>query len=209
MKPCFPSFLLVLLTALALVAPAFATTVLYTNGPVNDWIAAWSFSGIYGHEVADSFVLSGAATVGAFEAGLWADDTPTTVDWEILTGGPDWLGETVVSSGSATWFNAYSGFVDRRFTVYTSKVGGLNVSLGAGTYWLELLKGQTSEGHEVFWNESDGPSLAYQNVTGPIPSEAFTIYAAPVLGIPESSTLAMFGSGVIALASILRRKIDL
>ena len=208
MKLRFTS-IVVLLGAL-LAAPAFASTVVYTNGPINGNVEAYSFSGLYGWQTADSFVVSSAATVSSFDAGAWVSpgDTPTSVGWEILTGGPDFLGGTVVASGSATPSNVYWGQGFGYYDIYTSTVSGLNVSLGAGTYWLELLNGYTALNSNIFWDVNNGSSQAYQSGTGAVASEAFTIYSGGT-STPEPGTLIMFGSGILGLAGVLRRKINL
>ena len=62
-------------------------------------------------------------------------------------------------------------------------VTGLNVSLGAGTYYLNLQNAVTSQGNPLYWDENDGagcnspgcPSLADQNSVGSIGSETFDI----------------------------------
>src|ERR1039457_4584008 len=110
MKPLPRLITLLLLSALS-TYPALASTVVYTNGPINGNTDAFSFSGLSGYSVADSFVVSSAVTVGSFDAGVWVDtgDTPTTVQWSILTGGPSWKGGTIISTGTATWSNVYWG----------------------------------------------------------------------------------------------------
>ena len=193
------------------VAPAAADIVLYTNGPINGTIGAYSITGAYGWEVANSFTLAGSSTVTGFDIGAWVlpGDQPFGVTWEILTGGPDWLGGTVVASGNANFANTYWGSGFDYYDIYTSKVGGLNVNLGAGNYWLELLNGTTlTSGNPIYWDENDGQSTAYQINTGQVGSEAFNIYGTTASGtVPEPSSILLFGSGLLALAGILRRKL--
>jgi len=112
---------LVLAFALAVCAPASAS-IIYSNGLING-TEGRSISGISGWEVADSFVSAGSATVTGFDAGIWvsAGDTPTTVTWTILTGGPSWLGGTTVKSGSATWTNTYWGAAPTTTTLSLDK----------------------------------------------------------------------------------------
>ena len=193
MKMRFTS-VLVLAFALAVCAPASAS-IIYTNGPING-SGGYSIAGSYGYAVADSFVSAGSATVTSFDAGIWvySGDTPTTVTWEILTGGPSWGGGTEVATGNATWTNTYWGSRFGYYDVYTSTASGLNVGLGTGTYWLELSNGATADASNVYWDYNYGLSSAYQNPTGSIPSEAFTVYGTPV---PPSALL--LGSGLLGL----------
>jgi len=103
------SLVVLLGLAIALVMPGSAANIVYSNGPINGTINAWGFSDIYG--LANSFVSTGPVTVTGFDAGIWvfSGDTPTTVTWEILTGGPDWMGGTVLASGNGTWSNVFWG----------------------------------------------------------------------------------------------------
>jgi len=188
---------LVLVFALAVCAPASAS-IIYSNGPINGTYNAWSFAGMYGYAVADSFASTGSATVTSFDVGIWVSsgDTPTTFTWTILTGGPSWISGTPVASGSATWSNTYLGPANYGYDLYSSTASGLNVAIVAGTYWLELSNGVTTDALNLFWDENDGPSSAYHSSPGPIGSEAFTVYGSQV-PVPPSALL--LGSGLLGL----------
>jgi PEP-CTERM motif len=73
-----------------------------------------------------------------------------------------------------------------------------------------------SVSNPIYWDENSGPSTAYENTLGSIPSEAFTITTCsgcvcdakgPDCGqTPEpGTTTLLFGSGIVALAGVLRR----
>jgi len=64
-------------------------------------------------------------------------------------------------------------------------------------------------GDPVYWDENSGPSQAFQNTLGSIPSESFTITGIISEGTtPEPSSILLFGSGILGLASILRRRLN-
>jgi len=208
---------LLILLSLA-VSPSFADNVpnlvplnvLYSNGSINGGISAYSVSPLGQYNVANSFTLAGTSTITSFDAGLWvaSGDAPTTVSWYIETA-PSFNGGSVLFSGSGTfsnssWGTAYGG----AFDIYTSTLSGLSgVSLGAGTYYLELYNVSTSQTQNVFWDENDGPSQAYMNALGKIGSEAFTIYGTTsVTATPEPGTIVMFGTGILGLAGAVRRR---
>lgn len=211
MKFRIASFALVLSVLLA--APAMAST-LYTNGPINGTLTGYNICCMY--TVADSFTLSGNSTVTGFDGGFWVEPgtIPVSATWVIASTLPDFLGGNVVASGSANFSNSLycSACPDNGgFDIYTSTISGLNVSLGAGTYYLELRNSLTNFGTNVgvFWDRNDGPSTAYQDRTFSIvgiPSQAFNIYGTGGTTTPEPGTLVLFGSGVAGLAGMLRRK---
>jgi len=65
----------------------------------------------------------------------------------------------------------------------------------------------------VYWDENSGPSLASESAVGTIPSESFEILGSNTSTtsttgtVPEPSSVILFGSGILGLASWLRRKL--
>ena len=65
-------------------------------------------------------------------------------------------------------------------------------------------------GDPVYWDENSGPASASESALGTIPSEAYTIdtcFDGPCgATTPEPSSIVLFGSGLLGLAGLLRRK---
>jgi PEP-CTERM motif len=60
----------------------------------------------------------------------------------------------------------------------------------------------------VGWDENDGPnSVASQNTLGTIGSEDPDIYGTRNGPAPEPGSVALFGSGVLSLAGLLRKRL--
>jgi hypothetical protein len=76
-----------------------------------------------------------------------------------------------------------------------------------------------SNGDPVYWDENSGagcggtgggancPASASESSVGTIPSEDFTIGGGSGGTTPEPSSIMLFGSGILGLAGLLRRKL--
>ncbi len=84
-------------------------------------------------------------------------------------------------------------------------------SLAGGSYWLNIDNAVVNTGDPVYWDENSGKSSASENSVGTIPSEAFTILGETTTTtsstIPEPRSILLFGSGILGLAGLLRRKL--
>jgi hypothetical protein len=198
--------LVILCLALAAI-PAWAD---YNNGPINGTVDAWTFN--FGFIVSDSYVSDGNAT--GFEIGTWEfpGDTLLTVDWSITSAEN---GGTTFGSGTASVTDKFISANQFGYNVDLITVSGLNVAEVKGTtYWLNLQNAVISSGDPVFWDENSGtgcsssgcPSSASESAVGTIPSEAFTINSGST-SVPEPSSIMLFGSGILGLAGVLRRKL--
>ena len=183
---------------------------LYTNGAINGTTDAWNISNF---AVSNSFPLPPMPPCchipNAVDFGTWMSPGDVLLSVEI----------SITSSefGGTTYFDqvvpvVQSGCVGNQigFDVCTETAsfsGGPSL-LSGGTYWLTLQNATVGNGDPVYWDENSGPSLASENSLGTIPSESFTIYGSPSNGsTPEPSSILLFGSGAIALATLWRRKL--
>jgi len=188
---------------LALIAvPAFAET--YNNGPINGTTDAWTIN--FGYVVSDTFTLSGSGSLTKVEFGVWEfpGDTMSTVDYTITT--------TENGTGVGQTVNVSDKFISTNQYGYNIDVISFNsgIPLNAGTYWLNLYNATVPSGDPVYWDENSGKSSASESALGTIPSEAFTVHTAccgpPT---PEPSGIFLLGTGVLAVAGLLRRSLNL
>jgi len=215
--------LTILCLALASV-PAWAQWS-YDNGPINGTTDAWTIN--FGYIVSDTFTAGGTNVTG-FQFGVWEfpGDTMSSVGYSITSGENS---GTVYGSGVASGSSLTDKFVSTNqfgYNIDTITVTGQNVpGLTSGTqYWLNLYNAAVPSGDPVFWDENSGvgckgsgcPSSASESAVGTIASEAFTVYGGGCGGgcelqagggAPEPSSIVLFGSGILGLAGLLRRKL--
>jgi hypothetical protein len=206
--PMKPRVALLTLLCLALLAVPAVAGKLYDNGPINGTVDAWTIN--FGYVVSDSFTLSSNnATATSIEFGAWLfpGDTLSTVEASVTSqpnSGQIFFDQVLNTTQSGCATNQGG------FDVCTINIV-VNWSFGShGTYWLNL-QNAVAGGDPAFWDENSGigctslgcPSQAYDSVVGTIPSEAFSISGTTT---PEPSSVMLFGSGILGLAGMLRRK---
>jgi hypothetical protein len=188
--------------------PAVAQLNVYDNGPVDGEDFAWAIN--FNSSVTDSFTLGAPANVNGLNFWAWLSPGDTLSSVEVQIGstlfGKDLTDVTVNLTQSNCFSNQFNYNVCDESGTFTM------VSLPAGRYWITLSNALVPNGDAAFWDENSGPSDAAFKV-GPvatIPSESFTISGFaehPAGTTPEPSNLVLFGSGVVALAGILRRRL--
>ena len=205
--------LLALCLALAAI-PVSAQTV-YSNGPINGNVDAWTVN--FGFIVSDTFnVTNNSTTITGASFGLWLSpgDILQSLELSITSGengGTSYFDQTVNFTQGACTFNQYGYNVCNENTSFNGP------TLNAGTYWINLQNSSVPNGDPVYWDENSGPSQASENTVGSIPSESFTVLGSSTSttttttttssSVPEPSSLMLFGSGILGLAGILRRKL--
>ena len=198
--------LLTILCLLLAVAPAMANT-LYDNGPYNGTTDAWTIN--FGFSVSDAFSTPGGSQIGGLSLVYWdasSTDLLTTVDMQI--GSTSFGGSAQTLSGVTNTFlttNQYG------YNLYQADYSFGNIPW-SGEGYITLSNACSTSGcsvsNPIYWDENSGRSTAYENTTGSIPSEAFTLTGTPIgPPTPEPSSILLFGSGILGLIGILRRKL--
>jgi hypothetical protein len=186
--------------------------VIYDDGPINGTTDAWTIN--FGFVVSDTFtVSSGNSTITSLKFGAWLSPGDTITSAEVsFTSQPDggtiYFDQVVNFTQSGCTVNQFA------FDVCTETGNFHSPTLPNGIYWLNLQNAIVPSGDPVYWDENSGtgctspgcPSQA--TTTEPIPPESFTLFGNPSGTTPEPSSIILFGSGVLGLAGILRRKLN-
>jgi hypothetical protein len=207
--------LLLLISCLAY-ATAARAGILYKNGPVNGicdiescQADAWLIN--FDNSITNSFSVAGNSTITGIDFAVWttSGETLASVDWSIGTssfGGN--LGSGVASGANLSetllFVNQYG------YDISLVSISSLNIDVTSGNiYWVTLDNALgVPNGVPVYWDENNGPSQVYQTNEGSIPSESFNIVGNSGSGsTPEPSSIFLFGSGIVGVADVLRRKL--
>jgi PEP-CTERM motif len=199
------STFMVLYLALSVV-PASADN-LYNNGPANGQEDGWAIN--FGFSVSDSFTVPAGSNIQSLEYVYWdasSTDLLTTTDIQI---GATPFGGTAHALTGVT--NTFLGTNQYGYNLYEASYSFSGVPW-AGAGWLSLSNACTVSGCSgetpIYWDENSGPSSAMENTLGTIPSESFTLAGSYGGGsTPEPSSLMLLGSGILGLATFVRRRL--
>lgn len=209
------SLLTIILVILA-IAPVMADT-LYSNGPYNGTTAAWPIDSAF--TVSDSYTLIDGNYVTGMSFVYWdasSSDVLTSVGVALTTdpnptSGFNFYGttNTALNGGKPNQYGYYQ---------FLATIAGIPGQPPYSRY-VTLGYACTVSGCStpIYWDEDSGvdcewygcPSTAYENEVGSIPSEAFTLTGVGDIGIPEPCSITLFGTGMLGLGGVLRRKMKI
>ncbi len=211
MKTRIASLSLLTIVCLVLaVSPAMAST-LYDNGPANGTNDAWTIN--FGFAVSDSYALSGGTNVTGMNVVYWdasSTDLLTTVDYQF---GSSSFGGNIHTSGAAT--NQFISTNQFGYFLYSASFAVSNSDFNGANGFVTLSNACSTSGcsvsNPIYWDENSGPSTAYENTLG---LDSFGSVHADRRHqhrhhgtTPEPSSIMLFGSGILGLAGVLRRKL--
>ena len=217
-----------LLTILCLALTASAGTTFYNDGAIdgNDngfFITGPSFPNIAGsfQDISNGFVSAASGNANTLEFGEWIANgiTPSSIGYELGTSafGTDLGSGTVALNASNSHFLFANGF---GYDIYDVTIGITPAALAAGnTYWVSLSNATDAgnsgtEAWDLPNGGSGGPATCNFRQGGTnfgdcgLGGEAFTLSGCcgPV---PEPSSIMLFGSGILGLVGVLRRKLNI
>src|ERR1039458_6626836 len=220
---------LALLTILCLALAASAGTAFYNDGAIdgNDnafFISGPNFPNPAGsvQDISNGFVSGASGSRGSLEFGEWIASgiRPSSISYELGTSafGTDLGSATVALNASNSHFLFSNSF---GYDIYDVTIGLTPAALTAGnTYWLSLSNATDAgnsgtEAWDLPNGGSGGPATCNFRQSGTnfgdcgLGGEAFTLDGCCVPPVPEPGSILLFGSGILGLAGVLRRKLNI
>ncbi len=183
----------------------------------------------YGAATYENFIIGGTT---ANVTGLYTNNlsglSPASAYWEIRTGISEGNGGTLIASGTGSGANfsqTPTGRSDFGFTEYTDLVSGLNIDLPVGLYWMAVVPQDPLNENRAFNSDTDrrnqvgadiqnlqffNSAFFGANFTNANNEGVFPAFSAGVVGMgsPEPSTLITLGTGLFAVAGVVRRRLS-
>ena len=222
------SFFLLTILCLALTASA----QIYSEGPIdgNDnafFVTGPNLPNFLGsvQDISNGFVAANSGAPGVLEWGEWSVGAPTSFSYELGSAafGIDVGSGTVAQNAGNSVFLRTNSF---GYGVYDVAVPISSSVMTAGsTYWLSISNATDAandgtQGWDIPNGGSGGPAICNFRQSGTnfgncgLGGESFTLSgcgAGPDCGppVPEPSSILLLGSGILGLAGILRRKLNI
>src|ERR1019366_7743591 len=200
------------------------TTTYYNDGGIDGTILELSVSGPnFGfQDISNGFVSAASGTPNTLEWGEWSVGAPTSFSYELGSAafGTDLGSGTVTQNAGNSTFLFTNGY---GYGVYDVKVGITSAAMTAGnTYWLSISNATdaSNDGTQA-WDipngGSGGPATCNYRQSGTnfgncgLGGESFTLTGntttTTTSTTPEPTSIMLFGSGILGLAGVLRRKL--
>jgi hypothetical protein len=187
---------LALLAGFAAVCGSANAVTLWYNGDFNG-VNGGNVGGFSGFDsrIYEDFNVTGAGwnVTGAFMNILWADNPANvqTMEWEIRSGVTLGSGGTLVASGSSAVTMVANGMDGFGFTGYNASISGLNVNLGAGTYWFGGKFNGAGTNNSIYVVTTSGAGA----VGTPAGNNGNSFWDSTTFGQSWAGTDALFGPG--------------
>jgi hypothetical protein len=136
-----------------------------------------------------------------------SQDVLTTVDMQL---GSTSFGGNINTLSGVT--NTFLGTNQYGYNLYQASYSSFGSLPWSGAGFVTLSNACSTSGcsvsNPIYWDENSGPSTAYENTLGSIPSEAFTLIGGETFPFPtpEPVSIMLVGSSIVGLTRLLRRK---